>query len=295
MEIRDLQFLMASANTGNFARAAETLGLATSTISRRIARLEDELGLSLFERFHSGVRLTAGGQAVLVHAKRVLVGLDAMKAAGTESGSGDVGEIRLGVRLPPTGTPVIGLLAKWRERNPNIILTVAEMNDRDLAIALENRHLDVVLTAAHTLSPRVANLALYRDRLLAVLPTGHTLADQDVVNWDELRQDTILVQGWEESQSAREFYAAFLGDGVRFRAHPASEQSVFALVSAGFGITFATADQAEAGFAGAVFKRIDDPHASVEMALAWLPELEDPAVGRFVAFLRDEARSRSLL
>jgi hypothetical protein len=43
-----------------------------------------------------------------------------------------------------------------------------------------------------------------------------------------------------------------------------------------------------------VFKRIDDPGASVEMSLAWLPELEDPAVGRFVAFLRDEARSRSL-
>ena len=68
----------------------------------------------------------------------------------------------------------------------------------------------------------------------------------------------MLVQGWEESQSAREFYAAFLGDGVRFRAHPASKQSVFALVSAGFGMTFATADQSEAGFVGVVFKRIDD-------------------------------------
>jgi len=63
-----------------------------------------------------------------------------------------------------------------------------------------------------------------------------------------------------------------------------------ALVSAGFGIIFATADQAETGFAGVVFKRIDDRDASVEMSLAWLPELKDPAVGRFVAFLRDEAR-----
>jgi DNA-binding transcriptional LysR family regulator len=129
---------------------------------------------------------------------------------------------------------------------------------------------------------------------MAVLPAAHPLARQSVVRWNELREEVILVQGWEESQVAREFYAAFLGDGARFEAHPASKQSVFALVSAGFGITFATASHAETEFTGVVFKRIDDPGASVEMSLAWLPELEDPAVGRFVAFLRDEARSRSL-
>jgi len=98
----------------------------------------------------------------------------------------------------------------------------------------------------------------------------------------------------QQSQVAREFYAAFLGEGARFQAHPASKQSIFALVSAGFGITFATASHAETGFAGVVFKRIDDPGAMVEMSLAWLPELEDPVVGRFVAFLRDEMRSRRL-
>src|SRR5262245_4517476 len=61
VEIRDLEFLAASARIGNFARAAESFGMSTSTISRRIGRLEDELGLALFERGHSGVRLTAGG------------------------------------------------------------------------------------------------------------------------------------------------------------------------------------------------------------------------------------------
>lgn len=294
MEIRDLQFLLASANAGNFARAAETLGIATSTISRRIARLEDELGLSLFERFHSGVRLTTGGRAVMQHVRRVLAGLDAVKAAGTESGSGDVGEIRLGVRLPPAGTSIVSLLADWRERNPNIILTVAEMNDRDLAAGMESRRLDVVLTSSHALWSRLASIPLYRERLLAVLPVEHPLADRHAVSWEELRADTILVQGWEDSQAAREFYAAFLGEGARFRAHAASKQSIFALVGAGFGITFATTGQSEAGFPGVVFRPIDDPTASVQMMLAWLPELEDPAVGRFVAFLRDEARSRSL-
>lgn len=88
MEVRDLEYLVASAAAGNFGRAAEWLGLNTSTISRRIGRLEDELGLALFERGHSGVRLTAGGRAVMLHVRRALAELDAVRRSGTEHGSG---------------------------------------------------------------------------------------------------------------------------------------------------------------------------------------------------------------
>ena len=111
MEIRDLEYPVASATAGNFGRAARTLGLNTSTISRRIGRLEDELGLPLFERGHAGVRLTAGGRAVILHARRALAELDAIEHAGIQNGTGDVGQIRLGVRLPPAGEPLGSLFA----------------------------------------------------------------------------------------------------------------------------------------------------------------------------------------
>ena len=67
MDVQDLTCLVASADAGNLSRAARMLGINTSTISRRIGRLEDELGLALFERGHSGVRLTPGGRAVMLH------------------------------------------------------------------------------------------------------------------------------------------------------------------------------------------------------------------------------------
>ena len=290
MEIRDLEYLAASATAGNFAHAADSIGVSTSTISRHVARLEDELGVALFERGHSGVRLTQAGRNVMLHARRVLGELEALKNSGLVGGAGDVGEVRLGVRLPLVGAPLRNLLAAWRGSNPNIVLTVAELSDRDLVAAIEERRLDLVLTVSQALWPRAASLPLYRERLVAVLPADHRLATQTSVKWADLREETILVQGWEESQVAREFYAAFLGENARFQAHPASKQSVFALVSAGFGISFATASHAETSFAGVVFKRLDDPGASVEMSLGWLPELEDPVVGRFVAFLRDETR-----
>ena len=83
MEIRDLEYLAASATAGNFARAAASVGISTSTISRRVARLEDQLGLALFERGHSGVRLTPGGRTVMQHVRRVLGELEALKSSGS--------------------------------------------------------------------------------------------------------------------------------------------------------------------------------------------------------------------
>jgi len=294
MEIRDLEYLAAAASAGNFGRAARALGCNISTISRSIGRLEDQLGLALFERGHGGVRLTTGGRAVMFHVKRALTELDAVKRSGIECGSGEAGEIRLGVRLPTMGEPIVGLLGAWRQRHPNVGLIVSEMNDRDLAAALSERRLHVALTFGHAVWPHLESMPLYWDRLLAAVPAGHCLAEHTSISRDTLRSETILIQGWEESPCAREPYVSLIGEGATFQSHAASKQSVLALVSAGFGITLVTMSQSEPAFPGVVFKPIDDVNASIEIALAWLPELEDATVGRFVAFLRDEARSQRL-
>jgi DNA-binding transcriptional LysR family regulator len=295
MDIRDLEYLVASANAGNFGRAAEALGLNTSTVSRRIGRLEDELGLALFERGHSGVTLTPGGRAVMLHVRRALAELDAVKQSGNQNGSGSAGQIRLGVRMPPIGEPLSSLLAEWHERHPNVMLTILEMNERDIQAALTDRHLDAALVPSHALWPHAVAEPLYRERMVVALPQRHLLAEREALAWDLLRDETILVQGWNESQSAREFYASFMGSGVRFEAHAASKQSVFALVRAGFGITLATVSQAEVAFPGVVYRQISEENAWVQVELAWVPATENAAVGRFVAFMRDEARSRHLL
>jgi DNA-binding transcriptional LysR family regulator len=86
------------------------LGVETSTVSRRISKLEDELGLSLFERDHGGIRLTNGGRAIVQHARRIIVDLDTLVHIGREHASGDVGEILLGVPIPPVGGDLTDIL-----------------------------------------------------------------------------------------------------------------------------------------------------------------------------------------
>lgn len=296
MKIRDLEYVTAAAAAGNFSRAARSLGISASTISRRVGRFEDELGLALFERGHRGVRLTKGGKAVLLHARRAVAELEAIRFTGKQNGIGAVGELRLGVRMPPVAEPMRTLLTIWRDTCPDVRLTVSEMNERDLAIALEERRLDVALAASHMVPPRAAAMPVYREGLFAALPPDHALVRQDeALTWAALHVEAILVQGWEESQAEREFLAPLLGGEVNFQSHAASRQSILALVGAGFGIAIMGEGQAQAGFPGVAFRPIDAPNARVQVDLAWPPETEEPAVGRFVAFVRDAARSRRLL
>ena len=295
MDIVDLRYLVAVAEAANFAKTANALGRNTSTVSRRIARLEGELGLTIFERGHFGIRVTNGGRGVIICARRALAAFDAVMKAGLANGAGAIGEVRIGVRMPPVGEPLRSLLIEWRKANPGVVLTLFEMNDGALCASLEERRLDVAITTKSSLPAHAVTLPFYRESILAALPDGHALVSRESLDWGSLRHETFLVQGWDESQSAREFYASRLGSGTAFRAHAASKQSVLALVGAGFGLTLVTASQAEATFPGVIYRPISEPDAWIEVCLAWNAQSEEAAVGRFLAFMRDAAQSRGLL
>ncbi len=231
----------------------------------------------------------------MVHVRRALAELEAVKTSGHCNGSGHVGQIRLGVRMPPVGTPLQPLLEYWHRRNPNVDLVFHEMNERDIRAAIGERRLDVALMSKHTRWPHAVTESICRERILLALRKDHLLAAAKKIKWDLLRGETFLVQGWDDSQAARELYASFLGSGVRFRTHAASNQTIMALVGAGFGVTLVTKSQAEVQFPGVVFKPIAEKDAWLETSLVWLPENKEAVVGRFVAFMRDESHSRRLL
>ena len=291
IDIGDLRCLAAAANATNFAQAAASLGLNSSTISRRIARLEDRLGVTLFERGRFGVRLTPAGIAVMVHVGRTLDDLEAVASVGQRNGEGAAGRVRLGVRMPPIGEPLKTLLAAWHEDCPDVTLQVSELNDEELRAGLADRRLDAAFVTAHTRWLGATTIPIYRERLLAALPVNHCLSLKEVLSWEALRGEIVLTQEWDGSHSAREFYASMMGSGVRFSPHAASKQSVLALVGAGFGVTLVTESQSSVSIPGVAFKVIEEPNAWVEIELAWSLESKSAVLGRFIAFVRDRAVS----
>ena len=295
MDLVDLRYLSIVAETGSITSAAESLGVALSTISRRIIRFEDELGVTVFERGAFGAYLTPAGHQLMVRVRRALDSIDSVLEAAKTSGTGKTGHIRLGVRMPPVGEPMQSLLAAWRDQHPDVGLTLHELNDHQISAALAERSVDAAFVTTLALRRGANSIPVYREPLVAALPIGHSLASGASLTWSALGGQTFLTQGWDNSHAARDFYTSLLGDGAKFSSHPASKQSVMALVGAGYGFTLAVKSQAEVVFQGVVYKPIFEQDAWVQVELAWRPTAENAAVGRFVAFMRDEARSRRLL
>lgn len=291
MNITGLKYLLAVADAGSFAAAARSFNLHVSTLSRHVFALENELGVTVFERKHSGVRLTSSGQAVLIYVRQALADLDVLAKIGRSGGRGQYGHINLGVRLPPLGEPLRGLLSRWHHFHPDVELSLSELSDNDLCDAVRDRHLDVAVIPEPALRLDIASEPLFDEHLFAVVPLLHPIFEDGRTSFGRLRRETVLVQDWPHSHVTRSFYGSLFGHSAHFTSHFASKHSLFALVAAGFGITLATESQAKMSFPGVAFVPISDENAVVRIALAWMPQSEDPAVGRFIAFVRDEARS----
>jgi DNA-binding transcriptional LysR family regulator len=291
MNIASLKYILVVSEAGSFAAAARQLKLHTSTLSRHIFTLEEELGTTIFEREHSGVRLTSSGHKILVYARQTLADIDALNKIAHTSGVGKQGCVRIGVHIPPISGPLVELLSRWHHFHPNVELSLHEFPDGHLQNAIRDRQLDAVLMAEHALPPDLAWEPMHSERLLMAAPSYHALSRHPFVSWTMLRKEAVLVQDWPQSHLTRAFYGELFGHGTRFQPHAASKQSVLAMVAANFGITLATESQASMGFPGISFVPISDENASINMVLAWLPQSDDPAVGRFIAFMRDEARS----
>lgn len=285
-----LRYILAAAEFKKFSRAAKALGIETASLSRRVSRIEDELGLTLFERSHDGVRLTQGGKAVLVHVRRALFDLNAIISAGERNAQGQEGRINLGIRLPIMGSPLREMLERWRQANPGIVLTVHELSESDMVTAIDRRHIDIALLPKPMVWPRAMTIPIYRHRLVVALPRSHDLAQQKTLRWQDLRTQTVLVQGWDGSQTMRKVYAALLGNADNIVTHGVSKQTILALVAAGYGLALVTRAQAYGRVPGVVFRHIAEDNAEIEIQLAWAPENEETAVGRFIAFMRDESR-----
>ena len=294
MELIDLQYVAATVDAGNFGEAAKRLGIYASTVSRGVTRVEDELGLTIFERGRFGVRLTAGGRAIMVHVRRALGDLHAIKRAAQCNASGEVGEIRLGVKAPPSGDFISDLLRDWRVAYPMVGLVLHEMHEHEITAAQAERWLDAALVPRHLLWPTAVAVPIYREPIVAAVPMRHKLASKDSVTWEELCEEVVIVQDSGADCLTGDFIGSLLGRRSALRSHPASEQGVLTLVSAGFGVTLVGENRIKFSCTGVTFKPVAESNAWVDVDLTWTPHSEEAVVGRFVAFLRDGARTRQM-
>ncbi|MEV8533262.1 LysR family transcriptional regulator [Streptomyces sp. NPDC051211] len=286
MELQQMRYVVAVAETNSFTRAAERCLVVQSALSHQIARLEKELGARLFERTSRRVRLTPAGEAFLPAARQCL---DAAERAAAEVAAA-VGEVRgrLAVGLIPTVTAVDipGALRDFRRQYPHVRITLRVGASDDLVEKIKEGALDVAFLGLPTTArPQgVAAHELADDRLVAVVAPDHPLAAEPAVDLRRLSCEVFvdLPAGTAgRAQSDQAFSAAGLSRDVAFEVTTADY--IARLVGQGLAIAMLPSAYAPQ-LTGVTTVEVTDAPARVEY-VTWSHVSRTPAATAFLALL----------
>jgi DNA-binding transcriptional LysR family regulator len=193
MELRDLKTFVAVAGLLSFHRAGEALHAAQSTVSARIATIEADLGVKLFERLGRRVVLTEAGERLLDYARKILDLEDEARAwvSGEAEARGS-----LTVRVPESlcAYRMSGVIRHFRERFPNVRLSFTACTMEGLDKDLRQGVTDLAFLMVDSI--RAGDLtveALGVERLVLVSSPGHRLAGQASVGPEDLRDETLVL------------------------------------------------------------------------------------------------------
>lgn len=191
--IRQLEYFVAVAHTGNIGRAARSLDVTQPAVSRQLQELEDGLGLLLFERTSRGMRLTGSGERMLVRAQALLRDARELVAEANVLGEETKGTLKIGAI--PTAAPYLldGLLKLLRERHPGLRFELSELQTETLVQRIDEGVIDVGLVALPLDHDNLMVEAVLREPFVFVAEADHPLLQRTPVLTDMLRDMDLLL------------------------------------------------------------------------------------------------------
>ncbi|MBE8476949.1 LysR family transcriptional regulator [Streptomyces justiciae] len=266
MDLQQMRYVVAVAETRNFTRAAEHCDVVQSSLSHRIAGLERELGVKLFARTSRRVELTSAGEAFVTAARECLAAAD-RAAADAAAATGVVrGRLAVGVIVTTAAVDVPELLQRYRARHPQVRVDLRSGRSDALAAAVRNGKLDIAfLGLPESQRPTdVEALALDHDKHALLVPAGHPLAGTPQVTLRQIADETFVdfVSGTPaRAQSDQAFAAAGLTRDVAYEAGVV--ELITRLVARGLGVALLPS-------------AFITPLAAADPALALIPVADGP-------------------
>jgi LysR family cyn operon transcriptional activator len=179
MLVRPLRYLKAVADHGSFTRAAAALHVSQPALSQQIRELEERMGVQLLDRSGRTVRPTDVGEAYLRHVQRALDELEVGGRAIRDVQDLSSGALRLGF-TPLFAIYLLGpLIRRYRDRFPGIVLTITEMAQEEMELALGADALDLGLAFSDVLAEDVEWLPLHTEKMSLIVGQGHPAAKRD--------------------------------------------------------------------------------------------------------------------
>jgi len=262
MELHQLRYFCAVADTGSFSRAAEQSHVSQPSLSQQILKLEDELGARLFDRLGRSVRLTELGKTFLPRARSVLRELEAARGDVVEQKGSIGGSVTVGAI--PTVAPYLlpPVLTAFSKKYSQVQLTVIEEITPFLLDRLRAGAVDVAVLALPIRGHEFESFPLLTEPLFAVLPQKHKLARRQSISLKDVRKEPFLLL-----RDGHCFRENALAACDRARVHPqivfesGQFSSLLGMVGAGMGVSLIP-EMAVDKKSGCRYVSVSDPEAT---------------------------------
>jgi len=271
LSLSQLRAFIAVAEELSFTRAAERLHMTQPPLSRAIRRLEDDVGVALFERTSRNVALTPAGRALLVHARSALFHVDRGVSAARRAARGEARTLRVGFTGSLANRVVPQAAHHFAEQRPGVTLNLSEATPGELRAGLASGSLDVAVL--YTVDPRwyeadgFAVERLGTDPGYAVLPADHALARRPSVALRALASEPWIVVGGSNGADVQEAFhelGRLAGAELDVVQEATSIHVILGLVAAGVGVSVFAAAAVDAHPDGVAFVPVED---AIEFAL----------------------------
>lgn len=193
MTITQLQYVLAVAEHKNFTLAAEKCFVTQPTLSMQIQKVEEELGVLIFDRSKKPIQLTDIGLKIVNQAKNIVNESTRIKDIVDQQKGFIGGEFRLGIipTIMPTLLPMF--LNNFIRKYPKIKLIIEELNTEDIITKLKNGHLDAAIAATPLEEEKLKEIVLYYEPFVAYIPENHAAAQKTELDIADLNIDEILL------------------------------------------------------------------------------------------------------
>lgn len=195
MTLTELRYIVAVAREQHFGRAAERCFVSQPTLSVAVKKLEDELGVVLFERSKTDVSLTPAGARIVAQAKRVLLEAEAVKEVAQASRDPLAGVLRIGAIFTIGPYVLPHLIPEVKRLAPAMPLQIDEDFTGNLRRKLRDGDLDAILIALPFTETEVEVLALFEEPFVVLLPDDHDWRNKSAIDPAELAGQPLLMLG----------------------------------------------------------------------------------------------------
>ncbi|MCP1468600.1 DNA-binding transcriptional LysR family regulator [Sphingobium sp. OAS761] len=286
MSLHKLRYFVAVAENQSFSRAAATLHVAQSALSRHIAELEQAIGAPLLERSANGVHMTPVGRVFFDDARDALAQVENAFGQARLAAAGSVGSLTIGVNELSVRHPtIVWALAEFVRLHPAVLLKTTMMTSIEQFRALRNHQIEAgVVIERPAAMNELDHLSIGRDDFVLAMPKDHPLAVRQTLSVADIMDELFVAISAERhwlSQSKLLTRCHACGFTPRPAVHVDSERLQIALIREGIGLGFVNMSACYTLPADIVLRRVDELQVALDLDLVWMRQNGGGLVGAF--------------